>query len=64
MTANEPILGNGIVKSSANPFGIFVDKNNNEYVCSVECLDTLDARLPFEDQACAECQDNPFDIGG
>ncbi|MFC1565239.1 hypothetical protein ACFL6G_09905 [candidate division KSB1 bacterium] len=60
----ETTFGKGIVKTSARPIAIFVDSNNNEYVCDKDCIDNLDASRPFEEQSCSSCESNPFDIGG
>lgn len=62
--STDTILGNGIVRNTARPLAIFVDSNNNEYVCDKVDFDLLDPSRSFEDQIGKSCEVNPFDIGG
>ncbi|MFC1553675.1 hypothetical protein ACFL7D_03475 [candidate division KSB1 bacterium] len=49
-------FGKGIVKTSARPLAIFIDKNGNEYVCDKKCNDRFDPSLLLRNRSVPNVQ--------
>ena len=64
METTKPVLGNGIQKTSARAIAVYVDENNNTWICDKDVVGQIDPSRPFAEQNIARCGIMPFDHGG
>ncbi len=64
MTEKKSLFGNGVLKTSARQYEVFVDEKGQTWICDKEVVDQIDPNRPFEEQNMERCQIMPFDHGG
>ena len=64
MAGKKSVFGDGVLKTSARPFEVFVDEKGNTWICDEDAAKTIDRNRPFEEQNIERCQVMPFDHGG
>jgi hypothetical protein len=64
MENDKKVFGDGVLKTSAREFTVFVDEEGNTWICDKEAAKGIDPNKPFSEQDVERCQVMPFDHGG
>jgi len=64
MSEKKSLFGEGVLKTSARKFEVFVDEEGNTWICDKDAVKDIDPNKPFADQNIERCQIMPFDHGG
>ena len=64
MAGEASVFGEGVLKTSARQFEVFVDEKGNTWICDKDAAKSIDTNRPFEEQNIERCQVMPFDHGG
>jgi len=60
----KPVLGEGILKTSARELSVFVDEKGQTWICDKDAVRSTSAITSADLRGIGQCQIMPFDHGG